>query len=392
LEGAIMPSFSSLIRLAVMVGALGSAAACDRDYAHRHHKAEPQAKVAASAPAPVAASAAPTPAAITPPPVAATITDTSPVGQAIDQAAFLSPPKPATPGLAYDPVLLRVEVLLDRAGFSPGAIDGKTGSNLQHALAGFADTHGLGANGTLDQGVWNALTGQDAAPAMQTYQITDADEAGPFIGKPPKDYQALAKLPALSYTDPVQELAEKFHMDQALLKALNPGVDFTKAGVTILVAAPRPAPRDLTVARIEVDKTNNQVRAYDADGAILASYPATVGSSERPAPSGVFAVDAVAPHPAYYYDPDRLTFTPKGAAGKLKIAPGPNNPVGLTWIALTIPTYGIHGAPDPTLIGKRQSHGCVRLTNWDAVELGKSVKKGVIVDFVGQEKRTRAKA
>ena len=387
-----MLSFSSLIRLAVLIGALGSVAACDRDFAHRHNKAAPKAKVAAS-PAPPVMKASPlAPSAIATPPAVVAVTDASPVGQAIDQAAFPSPKNQAAAGLSYDPVLLRVEVLLDRAGFSPGAIDGKTGSNLQHALAEFAGARGLASAGAVDQGVWNALTSQDTAPVMQTYQITDADEAGPFIGKPPKDYQALARLPALSYSDPVQELAEKFHMDQALLKALNPGIDFTKAGTTILVAAPRPEPRELAVTRIEVDKTNNEVRAYDADGKILASYPATVGSIERPAPSGVFAVDAVAPHPAYYYDPDRLTFTPKGAAGKLKIAPGPNNPVGLTWIALTIPTYGIHGAPDPTLIGKRQSHGCVRLTNWDAVELGKSVKKGVIVDFVGTEKRAPSKA
>ena len=387
-----MPSFSSLIRLAIVLTALGSVSACDPEFAPRHHKAAPKVKVAATPAAPMTKTSPPARSSTAPPAAAVAVTDASPVGQAIDQVAFPGPKKQAASGLSYDPALLRVEVLLDRAGFSPGAIDGKTGSNLQHALAEFAGARGLASDGTVDQGVWNALTSQDTAPVMQTYQITDADEAGPFIGKPPKDYQALAKLPALSYSDPVQELAEKFHMDQALLKALNPNIDFTKAGATILVAAPRPEPRDLAVTRIEVDKTNNEVRAYDADGKILASYPASVGSSERPAPSGVFAVDAVAPHAAYYYDPDRLTFTPKGAKGKLKIAPGPNNPVGLIWIALTIPTYGIHGAPDPTLIGKRQSHGCVRLTNWDAVELGKSVKKGVIVDFVGTEKRPPSKA
>jgi len=133
------------------------------------------------------------------------------------------------------------------------------------------------------------------------------------------------------------------------------------------------------------------VRAFGPDGKLVAFYPASVGSTERPAPSGVFAVASVAPHPAYYYDPARLTFTAAGAKGNLRIAPGPNNPVGLTWIALTIPTYGIHGSPDPTTIGKHQSHGCVRLTNWDAVELGKAVKKGVQVVFVGQDKAPGAK-
>ena len=312
-------------------------------------------------------------------------------GKAIDAATFQPVPAKASAKLAYDPALLKTEVLLDRAGFSPGVIDGKGGANLQHALEAFAVTHGLASNGSLDAGTWNALTAADAAPAMQSYVITADDEAGPFIGTPPKDYQALSKLPALGYSTPLQALSEKFHMDQKLLQALNPGADFGKVGQTLLVAAPRAGPRDLQVTRIEVDKSDDEVRAFGSDGKLLAFYPATVGSTERPAPSGVFAVTSVAPHPAYFYDPARLTFTPAGAKGKLRIAPGPNNPVGSTWIALTVPTYGIHGAPDPTEIGKRQSHGCVRLTNWDAVELGKAVKKGVQVAFVGQDKPIGAK-
>jgi lipoprotein-anchoring transpeptidase ErfK/SrfK len=293
--------------------------------------------------------------------------------------------------LPYDPTLVRAEVLLDRAGFSPGVIDGRDGTNYQHALVAFAGAHGLPSDGKLDAASWNALTGADAAPAMQAYTIAASDEAGPFIGTPPKNYKALAKLPALSYSTPEQALAERFHMDRKLLEALNPNADFTKVGETLLVTAPRNGPRDLKVARIEVDKSNEALRAYSADGKLVAFYPATVGSTERPAPSGVFEVKSVAPNPAYFYDPSRLTFTPQGATGKLRIAPGPNNPVGLTWIALSVPTYGIHGSPDPTTIGKRQSHGCIRLTNWDAVELGKAVKKGVQVAFVGEERSPGAR-
>jgi lipoprotein-anchoring transpeptidase ErfK/SrfK len=313
-------------------------------------------------------------------------------GQAIDQATFQPAAPHARARLAYDPTLLKAEVLLDRAGFSPGVIDGKGGTNLQHALEAFAESRSLASDGALDAGTWTALSGADAAPAMQNYVITAQDEAGPFIGTPPKDYQALSKLPALAYSTPLQALAEKFHMDQKLVEALNPGADFSQAGQALLVAAPRSGPRDFQAARIEVDKSDDEVRAFGSDGKLVAFYPATVGSTERPAPSGVFAVTAVAPHPAYFYDPARLTFAPEGATGKLRIAPGPNNPVGLTWIALTVPTYGIHGSPDPTTIGKRQSHGCVRLTNWDAVELGKAVKKGVQVDFVGQDKTPAARA
>jgi lipoprotein-anchoring transpeptidase ErfK/SrfK len=316
-------------------------------------------------------------------------------GQAIDQAQ-LQPAaasvrvKPAA-ALPYDPTLVKAEVLLDRAGFSPGVIDGRDGENFQHALVAFATSRGLASTGALDQATWNALIGGDSAPAVETYVITAADEAGPFIGAPPKTYPAMAKLGALSYSGPEQALAERFHVDQKLLEALNPGADFSKTGQVLLVVSPRTGPRDFDVSRIEVDKTEEVLRAYGPDGKLVAFYPASVGSTERPAPSGVFAVAAVAPHPAYYYDPARLTFTAAGAKGNLRIAPGPNNPVGLTWIALTIPTYGIHGSPDPTTIGKHQSHGCVRLTNWDAVELGKAVKKGVQVDFVGQDKAPGAR-
>lgn len=313
----------------------------------------------------------------------------SPLVQAIDQAGPPAAGKGAPPAgwtiRGVDPSLIRAEVLLDRAGFSPGVIDGKDGQNLKQAAAAYAQAKGLGS-GALDPALWMSLTA-DGAPAAQAYTITEEDVAGPFIGDPPKDYEALAKLPALSYSSPLQLLAEKFHMDQGLLKALNPGSDFGKAGTSIVVAAPRMAPRTFTVARLEVDKSAEAVRAYDASNQLVAYYPASVGSSERPAPSGTFSVTAVAPHPAYYYDPKRLTFAPEGAKGKLKIAPGPNNPVGETWIALTVPTYGIHGSPEPATIGKHQSHGCVRLTNWDAKELGKAVKKGVKVEFVGQDKK-----
>ncbi|MDB5447509.1 MAG: ErfK/YbiS/YcfS/YnhG family protein, partial [Phenylobacterium sp.] len=287
--------------------------------------------------------------------------------------------------------LVRLEVMHDRAGFSPGVIDGKPGGNLRGALGAYAAARNLPPGPDLQKAVFEALAAQDPASIVQAYQISPADLAGPFIGQPPKDYALLAQLPALGYADPQQALAEKFHMDRALLAALNPGVEFTTPGVTILVAAPRPGPRHFSAARVEVEKDANALRVYGPAGDLVAYYPASVGSAERPAPSGVFAVKAVAPRPAYYYDPKRLTFAPEGATGKLKIAPGPNNPVGSTWISLTAETYGIHGSPDPTLIGKHQSHGCVRLTNWDAAELGQAVKKGVEVDFVGQERSQAAR-
>jgi lipoprotein-anchoring transpeptidase ErfK/SrfK len=406
---SFMRSAASKLRWGVALGALAWLGACGPDPSQSHKSPTPAPVAQTNAASVNTASLAPVvnqPTTLTPPSdnepavngaeaatfAASASEATLPAtGQAIDQASF-QPAARARTRLAYDPALVKAEVLLDRAGFSPGVIDGKDGTNLQHALEAFDTAHGLTPSGALDAATWTALAGADAEPVMQTYVITAQDEAGPFIGTPPKDYPALSKLPALGYSTPLQALGEKFHMDQKLLAALNPVADFGKVGQTLLVAAPRAGPRDFQAARIEVDKSDDEVRAFGSDGKLLAFYPATVGSAERPAPSGVFAVTAVAPHPAYFYDPARLTFTPEGATGKLRIAPGPNNPVGSTWIALTVPTYGIHGSPDPTTIGKRQSHGCVRLTNWDAAELGKAVKKGVQVDFVGEDQTPGANA
>jgi lipoprotein-anchoring transpeptidase ErfK/SrfK len=195
----------------------------------------------------------------------------------------------------------------------------------------------------------------------------------------------MAKLPALSYGSPLEALAEKFHMDEPLLQALNPGVDFAKAGTTIIVAALGPDGLDGKVTRIEIDNAKGVLKAYADGDKLLAVYPATVGSTERPAPVGEWAVNTLAPNPTYTYDPTRLTFGKP--TGKLTIKAGPNNPVGSTWIDLTKDTYGIHGTPDPKLVNKRASHGCVRLTNWDAAELGKAVQKGAKVVFHGKPVR-----
>ena len=288
---------------------------------------------------------------------------------------------------AFTPALVKVEVLLDRAGFSPGVIDGRGGDNLDHALQAYSVARGLAWTGKLERETWDSLVGSGIAQAGQLRHFAvvlrrRSDErarhvlGGDLVG--PHGRSGIRSD---------QLLAERFHMDRKLLKALNPDADFSKAGTTIIVTAPRDGPRELQVARVEVDKTNEAIRAYDATNRLVAYYPASVGSTERPAPSGVWVVKAVAPRPAYYYDPKRLTFAPLGATGRLKIAAGPNNPVGSTWIGLSVPTYGIHGSPDPSLVGKRQSHGCVRLTNWDALELGRSVKAGTQVSFVGEEAR-----
>ncbi|MDP3175604.1 MAG: L,D-transpeptidase, partial [Phenylobacterium sp.] len=319
------------------------------------------------------APAAPAPAPVVTPSV-------SPQAQAIDAAAFLA--APATPALARDG-LIRAQVLLDRAHFSPGVIDGRAGENVRQALAAFEKARGLPVDGVLDDQAWAALTAADTQPAMQDYVIAPEDVAGPFVDKIPTDTAAMAALDRLAYASPAELLAEKFHMDERLLRALNPAADFTKAGTTIVVAAVGARPLAAKVARIEVDKAEREVRAYGADDALLAVYPATVGSTDRPAPTGEWEVRTIAPNPTWTYDPSRLTFGKEKK--KLTIAAGPNNPVGVMWIDLTKETYGIHGTPDPVKVGKAESHGCVRLTNWDVQQLGAAVLKGTKVVFVGAE-------
>ncbi|WP_425999686.1 L,D-transpeptidase family protein [Caulobacter sp. DWR1-3-2b1] len=316
-----------------------------------------------------------------PPAVAAA--SSSPQAQAIDAAVF----DPAvTDPEAIKKAMLRAQVLLDRAHMSPGVIDGRPGTNVTLALEAFQAAKGLPVNGKLDKVSWDALVAGDDGPVMTDYAITAEDVAGPFQPNIPKDdYEAMSKLPTLAFGDVVEALAERFHMDEALLRALNPGADFAVAGTSIVIAAVGTDKLAGKVARIEIDKARGQVRAFDDKSVQLAVYPATVGSTERPAPTGEWAVNTVAPRPTYTYDPSRLTFgKPKG---KLTIKAGPNNPVGSTWIDLTKDTYGIHGTPDPKLVNKRASHGCVRLTNWDAAELGAAVQKGAKVVFLGAEAR-----
>jgi lipoprotein-anchoring transpeptidase ErfK/SrfK len=333
---------------------------------------------ASAAPDPTAAPTAPS----APQPTPAVETHSA-VGQAINASAFA----PAARRGQLRDQLIKVEVLLDRAHFSPGVIDGRGGGNLKQAIVAFEAAHGLQPDGRLDQSVWNALVTADKGPVVTDYVITADDVKGPFLGKVPTDMEAMSKLDHMGFTSPLQLLAEKFHMDQKLLVELNRGVDFTAAGTSIVAAALGDEQLAVQVAKIEVDKSRQQVRAYDEAGKLAAVYPATVGSQERPAPSGEWAVRAVAPRPDYTFDPARLTFgKPKG---KLTIPPGPNNPIGSTWIGLTKETYGIHGSPDPTLVGKTASHGCVRLTNWDAHQLGIAVKKGTKVVFLGEEARKK---
>lgn len=300
-------------------------------------------------------------------------------------AGLVPPPGPDTgsddaspPQASPDPAIVKLQVLLDRAGASPGVIDGFDGENVRKAVRAFELMRGEPEDGVVDEAVIAAL--DSAEPVVGEYVITDEDVAA--TGEPiPTDYAEMAEREFLGYASVPELLAERFHMDEDLLLGMNPEAKFV-AGETVAVTDYGADVTDRKVARIEADKAARQLRAYDADGALVVAYPATIGSEDNPSPEGTHLVNAVAPMPNYTYDPE-INFQQGENTEKLVIPPGPNGPVGSMWIDLTEPTFGIHGTPEPSKIDKTASHGCVRLTNWDAVELSKLVEPGVPVEFVG---------
>lgn len=294
--------------------------------------------------------------------------------------------EPALPGSEPPPTnftarsdVAGLQVLLDRAGASPGVIDGRFGSNVDKAIIAYRELTGENLKSTDAEGIKQALAASGGDP-FTTYEITATDAAGPYVASVPADYGEKAKLDQLSYTSVTEMLAERFHMDENYLKSLNPDANFNRPG-TIIKVANVGANIKAPVASIIADKGRKQVRAYGADGKLVAAYPATIGSSDTPSPTGIHAVSRIAFNPEYTYNP-KLNFRQGNNNRVLRIPPGPNGPVGSIWIALDKPTYGIHGTPDPSKIGKTESHGCVRLTNWDAQELAKIVKAGVPVEFI----------
>lgn len=289
------------------------------------------------------------------------------------------------------PVALQLQIMLDRAGFSPGIIDGTWGKNAASALKYFRAANGMDSavTRTVDKATYDKLAATAPNPLITTYQVTADDMEGPFLPIPDGVYEQ-AKLKCLCYSSPAEELAEQFHTSEAMLRQLNPKVDLKSIAAGKSLQVPNvetpivdPMTRDTTgqgAVKIVISKKGFWTQLVDGSGKIVAHFPSTLGAGYDPSPTGGFRVTHIAREPGFNYQPALMAEVPD-TRPKAKLAAGPNSPVGVVWMALSKPHYGIHGTSSPETIGYANSHGCVRLTNWDADRLASLIRAGTPVEF-----------
>lgn len=273
--------------------------------------------------------------------------------------------------------LLRAQTLLDRSWMSPGEIDGRGGTNTDRAIGGFQRAAGLKVTGRLDEATWKAL--EKRGPALVKYTLTEADVKGPFRPMPGSMY-GKAKLPALSYSSVGEALGEKFHIRPAALVQLNPGKDLSVAGTEIIVPNVLDIPKLPQATRIVVSEVAKLLMLINPEGKVFAQFPVTTGSERDPLPIGEWELRSVARNPHYNYNPKLFKGAKPGPLATLP--PGPNSPVGVMWMGLSKPHYGIHGTPEPGSISKTQSNGCIRMTNWSVLQVSNAVSRGTPVTLI----------
>jgi lipoprotein-anchoring transpeptidase ErfK/SrfK len=312
-----------------------------------------------------------------------------------------SPTPAASAKPAFDMGVLQLEVVLDRLGFSPGVLDGKQGQSLKSALIGFQTAHGVQPTGALDQPTLAVLKPYQNFPATVAITLTPELLAGPYVAHIPKNEDAQAKLPALAYTSPMEKLAEAFHTTPDTLVALNSAQTKLAPGTKVTFPNVLPTARNYagdlpdhwrqTLAMLNVDanepaadkvvvsKSKKVLQVFAGDK-LVAQFGVTTGSSHDPLPIGTWKITGFDYNPKFHYNP-ALFWDAKKSDKKATLPPGPNGPVGVIWMDLTKPHYGIHGTPEPSLIGRTASHGCVRLTNWNVARLSLMIKPGTPAIF-----------